>query len=135
MDKFDLGLIKDVISIVAFILALALFVIATLLRRKNTKKSNDAATRIESAANNILAIRGTVQNAIVLAEKFIDYTGEDKKQWVTTYTKEKCIEKGIKYTDAEISNTIEDLISFSKHVNATDEKRIEAAKEEEAKNE
>lgn len=52
------------------------------------------------------------------AEKFINYTGEEKKQYVFTRVKEFVQTKGIKVKDELIEKYVETFIEFSKQVNA-----------------
>lgn len=123
--------IKDWVSIALIVVAIVLFVFSWILKKSKNKKLQEVATKLESAAATALAIKNTAQTAVALAEQFIDYSGEDKKQWAKTYIKEYCIEHGISYSDDTLDSVIEELIGFSKKVNATEQKRIE---EEEAEN-
>lgn len=51
------------------------------------------------------------------AETFIHYTGEEKKAYVITRTKELMIKNKITIDDKLINDTIEELVSLSKKVN------------------
>ncbi len=52
-----------------------------------------------------------------LAEKYHNYSGEEKKQFVLTKMNQLAIENNLKFDAEEISNRIEELITLSKEVN------------------
>lgn len=52
-----------------------------------------------------------------IAETFINYSGEEKKEYVMTKINQYAIENGIAYDASLISEKIEELIALSKQVN------------------
>ena len=54
---------------------------------------------------------------IMEAEKFVNYTGEEKKNFVMTKLNQLAIINNIKFNEEEISNKIEQLVSLTKEVN------------------
>ena len=54
---------------------------------------------------------------IMEAEKFVNYTGEEKKNFVMTKLNQLAIINNIKLNEEEISNKIEQLVSLTKEVN------------------
>ena len=54
---------------------------------------------------------------IVEAEKFINYTGIEKKNYVMTRLNQYAIANDIKFDQEEISNKIEELVELTKQVN------------------
>ena len=111
-------------------LTFVIFAIAWILGHTKSAKLRRAGKVMEDTARTLLDINSFTQKGIEMAEQFIEYSAEDKKQYAVTFIKEQCIKAGISYTDEMINDNIERLISFSKKVNAPDVKRIEATKEE-----
>lgn len=54
---------------------------------------------------------------IMEAEKFVNYTGEEKKNFVMTKLNQFAIINNIKFNEEETSNKIEQLVSLTKEVN------------------
>lgn len=54
---------------------------------------------------------------IMEAEKFVNYTGEEKKNFVMTKLNQFAIVNNIKFNEEETSNKIEQLVSLTKEVN------------------
>lgn len=54
------------------------------------------------------------------AEKFVNYSSEEKKQYVLTKFNQYCIDNNITYEKELTDNNIETLIDFSKKVNGND---------------
>lgn len=52
------------------------------------------------------------------AEKFVNYTGEEKKEYVMTQVNRYALENGIKFDYNVVSSKIEEYIELSKEVNA-----------------
>lgn len=61
-----------------------------------------------------------VKEAVASAEKFTNYTGEEKKAYVMTLANQYAIEKGIKFDTTKVSNFVEEVVALSKEVNARD---------------
>lgn len=57
------------------------------------------------------------------AEKFKNYSAEEKKQYVFTRAKEFIIEKKIKFNDSQLSAYVERQIEFSNNVNVNKGKK------------
>ena len=122
--------IKELVYLVLVVISIILSIVAWILRKSSNKKAQNIAANLEGLASNALSINNLAQKYITLAEQFIEYSGDDKKQWVISHIKEECINAGIKYEDATIDKAIENLIAFSKKVNTNDIKRIEQQEEE-----
>lgn len=52
-----------------------------------------------------------------IAEKFTNYSGAEKKEYVLTRINQLAIENGIKYDSDAVSEKIEQLIQLTKEVN------------------
>lgn len=57
------------------------------------------------------------------AEKFKNYTAEEKKQYVFTRAKEFILEQKLKFSDSQLSSVIERQIEFSNNVNVNKGKK------------
>lgn len=63
-------------------------------------------------------LKSTIESLMTEAEKFTNYTGEEKRAYVFTRVKEFVSTKGLKVKDETIDTVINTLIDFSKKVNA-----------------
>ena len=54
---------------------------------------------------------------IMQAEKFINYTGEEKKNFVMTKLNQFAISNNIKFNEEETSSKVEELVALTKEVN------------------
>lgn len=122
--------ICKIASIILTAIVIVLSVITMLLKKSNNKKAQEIASKLEHATSGIITVKNVILEFMEQAEQFVNYTGNDKKSWVITKTKEYCIRNGIAYDDELIDSTLESLIEFSKRVNAPDEKKEEVAVEE-----
>ena len=57
------------------------------------------------------------------AEKFKNYTAEEKKQYVFTRAKEFILDQKLKFSDSQLSSVIERQIEFSNNVNVNKGKK------------
>ncbi len=74
------------------------------------KKLKNVLEKAEEVTKNIIPF-------IVEAEKFINYTGIEKKNYVMTRLNQYAIANDIKFDQEEISNKIEELVELTKQVN------------------
>lgn len=74
------------------------------------KKLKNVLEKAEEVTKNIIPY-------IMEAEKFINYTGEEKKKYVMTRLNQYAIENNIKFNQIEMSNKIEELVELTKNVN------------------
>lgn len=65
-----------------------------------------------------LILQEAITPLMELAEKYLNYSGDEKKQFVLTKLNQFALENKIKFNAELISNKIEQLIELSKHVNA-----------------
>ena len=73
-------------------------------------------------------IKGWVSEAVQEAEKFVNYTGEEKKAYVLTKIRQYTANKNIKFNTDKVSALIEELVLLSKNVNARDKDKTETTK-------
>ena len=113
-----LKLISQIASIALFVATIILGVLIAAFKKSGNKKLKKAADALELAKTAIVSFRSAAQTFMTEAEQFLDYSGEEKKVYVVTRLKEWCINNNVEYDESSINGVIEDLITFSKQVNA-----------------
>lgn len=111
----DLEKVKLIISLVVSCFSLLLTLIITLKKIVNNKKILDVLDRIEDVTEEIIPL-------IIEAETFVNYTGEEKKQYVMTKLNQLAIDNGVDFDSNRFSNQIEELIELSNEVNVFSKK-------------
>lgn len=102
--------IKTLISICFLVLCFISLLLSLLMKNiSNIKKKNNL--------ENILNIFNEIIPLIEEAEAFIDYDGEEKKEYVISRIIKILNNKGEKIDTDMIESMIETLVSFSKEVN------------------
>ncbi len=72
------------------------------------------------AKNKLIALNkltSTLQNLIMEAENFANFTGAEKKEYVMTKANRYALENKIPYDEQAVSDKIEDMVALSKEVN------------------
>lgn len=100
------------ISVSGFIIALVKGIINSIKTKKWGELTN--------------ALQGYISDA----EKYINYTGEEKKEKVLSWATNFCQEHGIKFDKDKIGNIIEELVTLTKQVNQREKDKIAAEKVE-----
>ena len=75
--------------------------------------------KAKKAAENIVDISNAIIGYIEEAETFLNYSGEEKKQYVMTKANQFAIESGIKFDAESVSAKVEELVGMTKQVNAS----------------
>lgn len=73
--------------------------------------------RAKKAAEQVLQIANTLLPYIEQAETFVNYTGQEKKQFVMTKANQYAIENGIVFDPEAVSSKVEQLVLLTKSVN------------------
>lgn len=95
--------------------ALGLLITAATFIGKFAKSS-----KAKKVAEQTIEICNAILPYIERAESFVNYSGEEKKEYVMTKANQYAMEKGIKFDEKYISEKVEELIGFTKEVNATE---------------
>lgn len=74
-----------------------------------------------------LKITEILQQLIVVAEKFTNYTGAEKKEFVLTKIEQFSIENNMKFDSEQISQMIDTLVDTTKKVNMRTKDQLIAA--------
>lgn len=99
-----------ILSIAGTVLSLIIFCISFLIKllqiRRARKKEQGQATLLDAVAP-----------IVEIAEMFVGYSGEEKKEYVMTKVNQFAIENGIEFNSELVSQKVEELIALSKQVN------------------
>lgn len=81
-------------------------------------------SKAKKVAENIIKIGNFIFPYIEEAERFISFTGEEKKAYVMTKANQYAIDNGIKFDEEKTSAKIDEIVALCKvvNVNATKEK-------------
>lgn len=77
------------------------------------------SVKAKKFTENITKIGNVILPYIEEAETFLNFTGEEKKQYVMTKANQYAIENGIKFDAAAVNAKIEELVSLTKKVNTS----------------
>lgn len=113
MDTFDF-ILTVLTSAVPLLIALLTFVIKFV---KNKKANN--------VLKKTLLLTEALQDYIVEAEAFKNYTGIEKKQFVLTKANQFSIDHKIKFDELAVSDMVDQLVGVTKKVNMRDKDRID----------
>ena len=105
MDKFYLY--TEVIITVATLLITTISFLIKSVKSSKAQKTSKAEIHI----NNILL------KLMEEAEKYVNYSGEEKKAYVITRVKEEFLRNKVKLDTNKVNDKIESLIQLSKNVN------------------
>ncbi len=115
--------VEEIIRIVSLSVSLfislfgfAVTLFKAIINSIKTKKWN----RLETA----------VQGYIKDAEKFVNYSGEEKKEKVLSWATNFCQDNKIKFDKDKISSMIEELVTLTKQVNQREKDKIATEKVE-----
>ena len=108
-----------ILSIAGTVLGLVILCVSFLIKLVQSirarKKEQGKTTLLDAVAP-----------LVEIAENFIGYSGEEKKEYVMTKLNQFAIENGIEFNAEAISEKIEELIELSKQVNKRESKLKEA---------
>lgn len=114
--------IEEIITIITAALGLIITITGFLIPLVKSTKAKKSLVAVNK-------LTGALQNMVIEAEKFVNYSGEEKKQYVMTKAYKYAVENKIPYDENAVSEKIEDLVALSKQVNvktATQPKEVVA---------
>lgn len=79
--------------------------------------------RIRKSTEELLILSEQLYNFIQDAEKFKNYTGVEKKNYVLTKMNQYSLENHLQFDEEYISNKLEELIGLTKNVNQNTRKK------------
>lgn len=102
--------IEEIITIITAALGLIITITGFLIPLVKSTKAKKSLIAVNK-------LTGALQNMVIEAEKFVNYSGEEKKQYVMTKAYKYAVENKIPYDENAVSEKIEDLVALSKQVN------------------
>jgi hypothetical protein len=75
------------------------------------------SAKAKKIAENVIKICAAVVPLIEQAERFSDYSGEEKKEFVMTKANQFAIDNGMPFDKALVSEKVEELVDLSKQIN------------------
>jgi len=110
----NLGIILSFIGTALGLLVTAVTFIMKFINSAKAKKG----------AENIIKIGNAVIPYIEQAEKFINYSGTEKKEFVMTKANQFALTQGICFDAKAVSERVEELVKLTKQVNARDKDKV-----------
>ena len=103
--------LKLLLSFAVTVLGLLISTLTFLIKSIGNAKAKKKASELLELCNVLLPY-------MEKAEKFVNYTGEEKKEYMMTQVNRYALENGIKFDYNVVSSKIEEYIELSKEVNA-----------------
>lgn len=98
------------LSFISGVIAFLLPYIKSKKGKQNAENTIKALTSMEMLCNNIQAF-------VIKAEKFKNYSGQEKKEWVMTQLKTIAFQKNIEFAEDVISEKVEEVVKTTNEVN------------------
>ena len=115
--------LEIILSLAGTILGLLITVLTFWVKMINNSKAKKIAEEAIRIGNSVLPY-------IKEAEKFVSYSGEEKKAYVMTKANQFAIENNIPFNEEKVSEKIEELVELTRQVNT----KIEAKEKKEISN-
>jgi len=106
--------IKEVVVLIVSLIVTLVVMISQLVKEIKKKKNLISMQTLDEQ----------IENFIKQAEKYVSFSGEEKKEWVKSHLMQYALTKKIVYNDEEVDQKIESLVELSKEVNKR-EKELE----------
>lgn len=107
MNNFELF-----ISLASAVLSLLITAITFIAKFLKSKKARKAAESILEICNQLMTVIGR-------AEKLVNYTGEEKKQYAMTLMRQYALDNNLSFDSQAVSDKIDELVALAKQVNST----------------
>lgn len=107
----NLETVMQIIYIALIVLSLGGTILTVII--KTTKNS-----KVKKNATTAYTIVKKIQDLIINAESFVNYTGSEKLNFVITRMKEFSLSNNLALTEEKITELVENEITLSKDVNA-----------------
>ena len=123
--------IEIIIGLVVGFLTLSTYTVTLYAKYTTSKKRKAEAEALAAKLDTYKKVASSINKLVEEAEKFIGYSGAEKKQYVTTRINQFCIDNNIEYDITLVSSLIESAVNLTKTVNArgTVSKKLEVPNE------
>lgn len=109
------------LELIVSLAGLAVGIIATVATFVVKYVSNAKAKKL---AEQTIEICNAVMPYITKAETFVNYTGEEKKEYVMTKANQYAIENNISFNKEQVSEKVEELVQLTKDVNQRQKDKV-----------
>lgn len=99
-----------IISLAGTVISLIIAVITFIAKFLKSEKA-------KTTAENIIQICNEIVPLIKQAEQFVNFSGQEKKEYVMTLMRKYALDNGISFDFGMLAEKIDDLVDFTKNVN------------------
>ena len=99
-----------IISLAGTVISLIIAVITFIAKFLKSEKA-------KTTAENIIQICNEIVPLIKQAEQFVNFSGQEKKEYVMTLMRKYALDNGISFDFGMLDEKIDDLVDFTKNVN------------------
>ena len=99
-----------IISLAGTVISLIIAVITFIAKFLKSEKAKTTAENIVQICDEILPL-------IKQAEQFVNFSGQEKKEYVMTLMRKYALDNGISFDFGMLAEKIDDLVDFTKNVN------------------
>ena len=112
--------LETILSLAGTALGLLITALTFLLKFLKSAKA-------KKAAENVIMIGNAVVPYIEQAEKFLNYSGLEKKEFVLTKANQFAVARGIPFDSEAVTDEVEKLVKLTKAVNGRDKDKTALA--------
>lgn len=102
--------IKIIVSLVSALVPLISIITGLIIKFAKTEQAKKLAKQLNFWTTEI-------GKYVVEAEKFLNYKGLEKKEYVLTKVNQACLDNKVKYDLIKVSEILEDVVKITKQVN------------------
>lgn len=99
-----------IISLAGTVISLIIAVITFIAKFLKSEKAKTTAEKVVQICDEILPL-------IKQAEQFVNFSGQEKKEYVMTLMRKYALDNGISFDFGMLAEKIDDLVDFTKNVN------------------
>ena len=110
--------IIDIIYAGLYVVGLLSLFIAMIIRTIKSKSTNNELAYTNETLQSTLDIMDTIRDAMIKAESFINYTGEEKSAYVESAVRSLCYEKGLDIQEIDVQSIISYFMEVGNKINA-----------------
>lgn len=109
--------ILDILSWVFFGISFILGLVSALIPYLRTAKAKNNAEKVVKALSGFEIICRNIQQLVVKAEQFRNFSGAERKEWVMTQLRIIALENSIVFDESAVSEKVEEVVETTRKVN------------------
>lgn len=109
--------ILDILSWVFFGISFILGLVSALIPYLRTAKAKKNAEKVVKALSGFEIICRNIQQLVVKAEQFRNFSGAERKEWVMTQLRIIALENSIVFDESAVSEKVEEVVETTRKVN------------------